>query len=335
MKTRRAADLVPNIDDDEASSAYIDSTAVPASDTNDSSSTHTSVEHDRSRHSSTPCPASPSNDAIPLTTTSNESPIPTTNIQRVYQSTVSNPPTRIDDHFGRHPRGRDAIAAFPNNVTNINPTNYTWIRGSSNYTLCHETSGEPTQALLWMVGNIENHSLDATTTYENWTVDVLLPTEADKALDNLLKTGPWKTFTKPNRYSILRTKATLAAIKDDLFDEDDEILASLGQAITAKDPFPYTYNGSMMVEGGTVPTAGYDATNFVNQTSIAVEVSILGYQMEGKEPGYSFGMRGVYHLGNPPRDATITPTKKRRGGCIISPRRRKATVFNADTSNFS
>jgi hypothetical protein len=95
------------------------------------------------------------------------------------------------------------------------------------------------------------------------------------------------------------------------------------------------HNGSMMVEGGTVPTAGYDATNFVNKTSIAVEVSILGYQMEGKEPGYSFGMRGVYHLGNPPRDATITPTKKRRGGCIISPRRRKAAVFNADTSNIS
>jgi len=193
-------------------------------------------------------------------------------------------------------------------------------------------SGEPTQALLWMVGNIDNHSLDAATTYENWTVDILLPTETHEALDNLLKTGPWKTFTKPNRYSILRTKATLVAIKDDLFDEDDEVLASLGKAITAKDPFPYTYNGSMMVEGGTVPTAGYDATNLVNQTSIAVEVSILGYQMEGKEPGHSFGMRGVYHLGNPPRDATITPSKKRRGGCIISPRRRIRQTFRNQNS---
>ena len=54
-----------------------------------------------------------------------------------------------------------------------------------------------------------------------------------------------------------------------------------------------------MVKGGTMPTAGYNATNLINQTSIVVEVSILGYQMEGKEPGYSFGIRGVYHLGNP------------------------------------
>jgi hypothetical protein len=46
MKTRCAIDLVPNIDDDEALSAYIDSTAVLVSDTNDSSSTHTSAEHD-------------------------------------------------------------------------------------------------------------------------------------------------------------------------------------------------------------------------------------------------------------------------------------------------
>ena len=46
MKTRCAADLVPNIDDDEALSAYINSTTVPASDTNDSSSTHTTAKHD-------------------------------------------------------------------------------------------------------------------------------------------------------------------------------------------------------------------------------------------------------------------------------------------------
>jgi hypothetical protein len=82
----------------------------------------------------------------------------------------------------------------------MNPANYTWVKRSLNYTLCHNASGEPTQALLWLVGNIDRHSLSTASAYENWTVDILLPTETNKALDNLLKTGPWKKFTKPNRY---------------------------------------------------------------------------------------------------------------------------------------
>lgn len=57
--------------------------------------------------------------------------------------------------------------------------------------------------------------------------------------------------------------------------------------------------------------------------------------MEGKEPGYLFGMRGVYYLGSPLHGAPTTPSKKRKAGCIISPRRRKGGVFNADTSKFS
>ncbi|KAH8586494.1 hypothetical protein B0O99DRAFT_748287 [Bisporella sp. PMI_857] len=233
----------------------------------------------------------PTNTSIPST--------PTSNIPTRYGSTSAMSDTTIEDHFGVHPRGRDAIASFPNNITKINPTDYTW----------------------------------TTNKYQNWTVDVLLSAETDKALDRLLKTGPWSTFTKPNRYSILRTKTTLGAVKDDLRDDDDEGFVSLGHTITTNDPFPYTYNGSMMVENGAVPNAGFDVRNFSNQASIAVEFSILGYQIDGKEPGYSFGMRGVYHLGNPLRDKTGTPSKKRKGGCIISPRRRKAGVFKADTSN--
>ena len=56
----------------------------------------------------------------------------------------------------------------------------------------------------------------------------------------------------------------LVTIKDDLLDEDNEVLASFGQAITTKDPFPYIYNSSMMVKDGTVLTTGYNTTNFVN-----------------------------------------------------------------------
>jgi hypothetical protein len=80
----------------------------------------------------------------------------------------------------------------------------------------------------------------------------------------LLKTGPWKAFTKPSRYSILETKPTLGAVKDDLKEDDDEMLASLGQIITANDQFLHIYNGSMMAENGAVPTAGFDVRNFRN-----------------------------------------------------------------------
>ncbi|KAH6681412.1 hypothetical protein B0J14DRAFT_647828 [Halenospora varia] len=224
--------------------------------------------------------------------------------------------TTIEDHFGVHPRDREAIASFLNNISNINPANDIWVNDSSNYTLCHNAPGDPIQALLWLAGDINRHSLDTTNKYQNWTVDVLLSAESDKALDRLLKTGPWNTFTKPNRYSILRTKATLGAVKDDLRDDDDEGFVSLGQTITTNDPFPYTYtcSGSMMVENGAVPNAGFDVRNFSNQASITVELSVLGYQIDGKEPGYSFGMRGVYHLGNPLHDKTAMPSKKRKGG---------------------
>jgi hypothetical protein len=84
------------------------------------------------------------------------------------------------------------LLPFQTNITNINPTDYTWVNDSSNYTLCHNAPGDPTQALLWLVGHIDRHSLEDATTYQNWTVEALLPAETDKALDRLLKTGPWK-----------------------------------------------------------------------------------------------------------------------------------------------
>lgn len=284
------------------------------------------------RDKSTKLTIPPSTPSLQPTNTSNPS-TPTRNIPTKYGSTNAMSGTTIEDHFGVHPRGRDAIAFFPNNIANINPTDYTWVNDSSNYTLCHNTPGDPTQALLWLVGDIDRHSLETTNKYQNWTADVLLSAETDKAMDRLLKTGPWNTFTKPNRYSILRTKAALGAVKDDLRDDDDEGFVSLGQTITTNDPFPYTYNGSMMVENGAVPNAGFDVRNFSNQASIAVELSILGYQIDDKVPGYSFGMRGVYYLGNNLHDKTATPSKKRKGGCIVGPRRWKAGVFKADTSS--
>jgi hypothetical protein len=226
--------------------------------------------------------------------------------------------TPIERLPGLPPRGQDAIASFPNNINNMNPSNYIWVRGSSNYTLCHNSTGEPAQALLWVVGNNDHHSLGTAITYENWTVDIVLSADTDNALDGLLKTGPRKRYTKPNRYCILRAQATLSSVREDLRDDDDESFTSLGQTITANDPFPYTYNGCMVIENGTMPASGYDASNFGKQTSVAVEISILGYQMEGKAPGYSFAMRGVYHLGTLHRGQRRHLLKNATGGASLA-----------------
>lgn len=46
-----------------------------------------------------------------------------------------------------HPRGRDAVSSFPNNVVNLDPSKYMWMKSNSNYTLCHKAPPhvEPTR----------------------------------------------------------------------------------------------------------------------------------------------------------------------------------------------
>ncbi|KAN0071567.1 hypothetical protein V8E54_010163 [Elaphomyces granulatus] len=68
-------------------------------------------------------------------------------------------------------------------------------------------------------------------------------------------------------------------------------------------------------------TDAYDVSNFNDQTSVAVEVSVL--------TGYSFGMHAVCHLGSIPGATPVTP-RKWKGGCIISPRSQKGALFVAD-----
>jgi hypothetical protein len=71
----------------------------------------------------------------------------------------------------------------------------------------------------------------------------------------------------------------------------------------------------------------YDVSRFTAQSLVAVEVSVLGYQMGDREPSYSFGLRCVYHLGG------LRPSGKRKGGCVISTRRLKGARFVADPSS--
>ena len=130
----------------------------------------------------------------------------------------------------------------------------------------------------------------------------------NKALTTLLKNGPYKSYIPPNRYSILRVKASLKSVLEDL-ENEEEYLEPDAEPISDDDPYPFTYDGSSLKDGGRMPTSRYDVANFNDQSSVAVEVSLLGYQMTDKEPSFSFAMQGIYHLGTAADDTPSTPGK--------------------------
>jgi hypothetical protein len=78
---------------------------------------------------------------------------------------VSPDPAAAPNPVVSRPCGRQAIATFPNNITNIDPANYMWVKDNSIYTLCHKAplDVEPTQALLWLVGDIMSCHLGTST----------------------------------------------------------------------------------------------------------------------------------------------------------------------------
>jgi hypothetical protein len=212
---------------------------------------------------------------------------------------------------------------FANNITNVDPTNYVWVKSHSNHTLCHKVASDvqPTRALLWIVGDIDSHCLSNAQSYDTWTVNIRISASTNSALNALLRTGPCKTYTAPARYSILRVKATLKTALEELMPaEGEEDLAALGGPITIYDVYPFTYDGTMLAENGPMPDSGYDVNKFNDQTTVAIEASVLAYHMDGREPGFSVAMQGIYHLGTLPTDTPST-LGKWKGGCIISSRR--------------
>jgi hypothetical protein len=140
-------------------------------------------------------------------------------------------------------------------------------------------------------------------------------------------------YTPPNRHSTLRVKATLKSVQDDLTSGGDDEGDTLENVLGEDSTFPFTFDGSTITNTGTPTRADYHVSNFDTQSTVAADVTILGYQMTGGKPGYSFAMQGLYHLGRPTGDTPATP-KKRKGDCLLSPRRQKGAPFVADPSTF-
>lgn len=81
------------------------------------------------------------------------------------------------------PKGRHAFTVFSNNLLKINPINFMWVKNySGNSTLCNKCSdsSEPIQSLLWIVGNIESHTLDsAVQCIQGWRGSTKPPSPSD------------------------------------------------------------------------------------------------------------------------------------------------------------
>jgi hypothetical protein len=176
------------------------------------------------------------------------------------------------------PQGRLALASFGNNIVNVNPAQYVWVKNFSNFLLCHkasEAAAPPRRALFWIVGDLEKVSLSTAEPYSSWFVDIRLSPAANKALGAIVKTGPYKTYTPPNLYSMVRVKATLKSVLDDIAsDEEDNTLSSVDD----RSPFPFTYDGRALTATGVSPPFGYDVGNFDDQSTVAVEVALLGWK---------------------------------------------------------
>ena len=213
-----------------------------------------------------------------------------------------------------------------------------WEKYSSIYTLCFKPPPgvQPTQATLWLVGDIDTSALTCASSFDTWTVNVRLPPPTNTALGALLKSGPYKSYTSPVRYSILRVKATLPKVLTQLQSleesgQGERAVPAHGELITAYEPYPFSYDGSELAQGSPMPLSGYDIHRFTDQTSVALELVFTGYCMDGREPGFSVAMLGIYHLGTLSTNTPSTPGK-RKGGCILSPTRQRGAPFAPDPS---
>lgn len=230
-----------------------------------------------------------------------------------------------------HPKGRLAIAQFPNNITNIKPTDYKWVKSSSIHDLCHKgkNNEQPKQAVLWLVGEVDEHTLNDSTPYGSWSMTIRLSSASDNALTTLLLTGPHKTdYAAPNLYTLAKVSAKVKSVVEDLEEMGEDPISLL----VADQPYPFTYDGTSLTADWSLPDHGFDYSHFKNRSWVGVEVSVLAYRMGPlNQPGYSLHMRALYHLGPSTTPPPTTPMK-RKGGCLVSPRRRKGALFDADTS---
>ena len=91
----------------------------------------------------------------------------------------------------------------------------------------------------------------------------------------------------------MKAKATVKSVQEDLKEmgEEEPVMQ-----LVADLPYPFTYDGASLTDDWVLPDHGFDISHFKDQSSVGVEVSVLGYRIGDKDPGYSLSMFGTFNV---------------------------------------
>jgi hypothetical protein len=149
-------------------------------------------------------------------------------------------------------------------------------------------------------------------------------------LRQLLETGPLHG-TDGTRLPILGRTASFSVKLRNVVETDDPDL-------DAGKPFPYLWDGKGMARRDPLKT--FPVSDLLVGSTLAVETHISSYTVTSCTPpriGYTMSLRTVFVLEDPDParpSAASTPSRKRPGEALVSPRRNKVAgqraVFSDD-----
>lgn len=184
---------------------------------------------------------------------------------------------------------------------------------------------------LVFIGQLRNFTLaSARSPFKDsppaYRVELDLEQVSASALRELLGSGPLRD-SDDARIPILGRTATFSTKLHTLNRVDCPTLG-------ADDPFPYLWDGKGMARGDRLKK--FSPSRLAPGTSLAVETNISTYAMSNRT-GYTMSLRAAFVLEDPDptrQSTTSTPSRKRQGDELISPRRNKAAgqraVFSDD-----
>jgi len=163
---------------------------------------------------------------------------------------------------------------------------------------------------LWILGNIKQSNLGGHG-LKDWVLDLTLKDAVSYAFDVLITSGPYQAPSKrnPNYFSTLRLKSKLK--KHQTYMSTDELTV-----------FPQLYDARQLNSATTVRGDGmFPPENFADGASVAVECTVMGYQM-GAAEGYSVNILAVHLIASAEESSTpMTPRKRSKTLIFSSPNR--------------
>lgn len=186
---------------------------------------------------------------------------------------------------------------------------------------------------LVLIGRLRFYSLATATSQfkePSYRLELDVDEDTSSALRRLLETGPLHG-TNGARLPILGRTASFSVKLKNIVDTDKPDLV-------ASKPFPFLWDGRGMARRD--PLKSFPVSDLVVGSTLAVETQISSYIFDSSTPprtGYTMSLRTAFVLEDPDParpSAASTPSRKRPGEELVSPRRNKVAgqraVFSDD-----